>query len=363
MRINIEKEQNNENIIDQFSIDGHVVSISPFGDGHINDTFRLTNADQTKPDYLLQRINHQVFKDVGGMMNNIWQVTNYIRYNNAEDFRQDTIKIIKSKNDELFVVEDGNYWRMFDFKKGTKTFEVVESPEQAYQGALAFGKFMRILSDFPAESLVETLPQFHNIILRLETLEAAILKDVKGRLKEVQPEIKYVRNIADQMSEIESLKIAGKIPLRVTHNDTKFNNVLLDEKDRGVCVIDLDTVMPGVVHYDFGDGIRTSTNTAEEDEPDLSLVNFDIQKFEAFANGFLEPTRDILTPIEMEYLGISGALLAYIMAVRFLTDYLQGDVYYKIKYSNTNLDRCRGQLELVRQILERQKDIRQMLGR
>lgn len=352
-----------KNIIDRFTIEGKVASFSPFGSGYINDTYRVVNAERTKPDYLLQRINHQVFRNIPGMMNNISKVTDYIGNNKIVGYDQETLKIIRTRDDQLFIKDGENYWRMFDFKKGSKSYDLVETPEQAYQGALAFGTFMRLLADFPADSLVETLPQFHNIILRLETLENAIREDVRDRVREVGPAIDYVRSIAKLMCEIESLKIAGKLPLRVTHNDTKFNNVLLDENDKGICVIDLDTVMPGVVHYDFGDGIRTSTNTAKEDEPDISLVNFDLEKFEAFANGFLEPTRDILTPIELEYLGISGALLAYIMGVRFLTDYLQGDVYYKIENPETNLHRSRGQFELVRQILERREEIRKILSR
>lgn len=363
--MNLEASQYNyiNDIIDQFDLEGSIGKATPFGNGHINDTFRLINTDQNKPDYLLQRINHQVFKDVAGMMNNISKVTDYIRKRSDGEYSQETLEIIRSREGLLYIKSEDSYWRMFDFKKGTKSYDVVESPEQAYQGALAFGTFMRLLADFPADSLAESLPQFHNIILRLETLENAIRDDVRDRVREVGSAIDYVRSIAKLMCEIESLKIAGKLPLRVTHNDTKFNNVLLDENDKGICVIDLDTVMPGVVHYDFGDGIRTSTNTAKEDEPDISLVNFDLEKFEAFANGFLEPTRDILTPIELEYLGISGALLAYIMGVRFLTDYLQGDVYYKIEHPETNLHRSRGQFELVRQILERREEIRKILSR
>ncbi|SMD33817.1 Phosphotransferase enzyme family protein [Reichenbachiella faecimaris] len=363
MEVKTDGLANVSEIFNQFDFEGDIQKARPFGNGHINDTYRLENTDQTKPDYLLQRVNHQVFKDVPGMMDNIWKVTNHISNSKQADFKQETLNIVKSHGGQLFTKQEDNYWRMFEFKKGTKSYDVVETPEQAFQGALAFGCFMRLLSDFPADTLVHTLPEFHNIILRLQTFEAAVVADEKGRAGEVRSAIDFVRSMAEQMCEIEALRIKGKIPLRVTHNDTKFNNVLLDEHDKGVCVIDLDTVMPGVVHYDFGDGIRTSTNTAEEDETDLSLVHFDIDKFEGFTSGYLEATRDILMPVEIEYLGISGALLAYIMGVRFLTDYLQGDVYYKIKHPQHNWDRSKVQLELVRQIMEQQLDIKKIIAK
>lgn len=362
MEVKSEQLEQINRIYDLFDYKGKIVDAKPFGGGHINDTYRLVNDDKSLPDYLLQRVNHVVFKDVPGIMDNISKVTNHIREKSTPEFGQETLDIIRTRDGRLFTEYEGNFWRLFDFKKDTKSYDLVESPEQAYQGALAFGTFFRLLSDFPTETLANTLPEFHNIILRLKTFESAVKEDVKGRAAEVEPAILYVRQLADQMCEIENLRISNKIPLRVTHNDTKFNNVLLDQNDKGVCVIDLDTLMPGVVHYDFGDGIRSSTNTAEEDETDLSLVQFDIDKFEAFTDGFLEVTRDILTPFEIKYLGISGALLAYIMGVRFLTDYLQGDVYYKIKHERHNLDRCRTQLELVRQIMERQQDIQKIVA-
>lgn len=348
-------------VIGQFDLLGSVQEIQSFDNGHINDTYRVRNKDSEAPDYLLQRVNHEIFKDMAAMMENIRLVTEHIKRGNASGIKQETLEIVRTTDRQLFTVYEDNYWRMFEFKKGTKSYEVVETPEQAYQGAFAFGTFFRLLSDFPTEKLTETLPDFHNIVWRLKTFEKAVKEDVKARSAEVKDEINFVRKNADLMCEMERLKQDGKIPLRVTHNDTKFNNVLLDEQDRGVCVIDLDTVMPGIVHYDFGDGIRTSTNTAREDETDLSLVYFDLKKFEAFASGFLEACKDILTPFEMDYLGLSGGLLAYIMGVRFLTDYLMGDVYYKINHEHHNLDRARTQLELTRQILERRQELQQIV--
>ena len=356
---------NTEAIIDKFAIEGKVDKVEPFGNGHINDTFQIVNSVDGCPDYLLQRVNHEVFKDVPGMMNNIWQVTEHINNkNNSTDNGseiQETLKLVKTNTGELYSKkEDGSFWRVFDFKKGLKSYDLVQTPEQAYEGAKAFGLFFKLLSDFPAEKLTDTIPNFHNIILRLETLKNVIEKHPEGRTLEVQDEIKFVFSVAEQMCQIETLKNDGVIPLRVTHNDTKFNNVLLSPDDKGICVIDLDTVMPGVVHYDFGDGIRTGTTTAEEDESDLNLVQFDINKYEAFADGYLETTREILSPVEVQNLGISGALFAYIMGVRFLTDYISHDVYYKIGYPTQNINRARCQFELTRKILERLPELNQI---
>ncbi|PIB34022.1 hypothetical protein BFP72_00545 [Reichenbachiella sp. 5M10] len=350
-------------IIDHFVYDGQVEDIRPFGSGHINDTYRVFNTDSSLDDYLLQRINHHVFADVKGMMDNIHQVTEHIRHHPSTDWTQETLQLHASTASEWYTMYRGAYWRMFDFRKNTKSYDLVETAEQAYQGARAFGVFFRLLSDLPVEQLTMTLPEFHNIILRLRTLEGAVKEDTEGRAREVQAEIYYARSIADQMCQIEHLKQANHLPLRVTHNDTKFNNVLLDAHDRGVCVIDLDTVMPGVIHYDFGDGIRTSANTAQEDESDLACVQLDLDKFEAFASGYLEVTRDVLTPTEIEYLGMSGALMSYLMAVRFLTDYLQGDRYYKTTHPLHNLDRARCQLELTRQILAQQEALNHIIRR
>lgn len=355
-----------ESVIGTFDIEGKVQSLAPFGSGHINDTFRVINEVKESPDYLLQRVNHEVFKDVSGMMNNISQVTGHLskksQTSQNPSASQETLELIKTRSGALFQKEnDGTYWRVFVFKKSLKSYDLVESPGQAYEGAKAFGLFFRLLSDFPSDKLIETIPNFHNITIRLHALKQVLTEFPTGRSREVEREVNYVFSVAEEMCQIEYLKADHQIPLRVTHNDTKFNNVLLDPEDKGVCVIDLDTVMPGVVHYDFGDGIRTSTSTAAEDEPDLGLVHFDINKYEAFADGYLEHTRDILSPIEMKYLGLSGALFAYIMGVRFLTDYVSNDVYYKTSYAEHNLHRAKCQLELSKRIMERMQDLNKII--
>lgn len=349
-------------IIQKFKIKGEVLSAKPFGSGHINDTFHIENADSKYPDYLLQRVNHEVFKDVPGMMDNIWQVTEHFNKRNSIPanslHNQETLELVKTHEGKLFTkTADGNYWRIFVFKKGLKSYDLVETPEQAYEGAKAFGLFFNLLSDFPTDRLIDTIPNFHNIILRLQTLKQVVEKFPNGRTKQVEKDIKFVFEVSEQMCQVEHLKLKGEIPIRVTHNDTKFNNVMLSQQDKGICVIDLDTVMPGVVHYDFGDGIRTGTTTAAEDETDLSLVQFDINKYEAFTAGYLDVTREILSPIEVELIGLSGALFAYIMGVRFLTDYISNDVYYKINYPEHNLHRAQCQFQLTRRILERLPDL------
>ena len=358
MAVNHINDPDLEDVICEFELESGIKEARSFGSGHINDTFRLISERYDTPDYLLQRINHSVFKDVDGMMNNIALVITHLQRSITPAIGQVTSDLIKTRTGALYHQDrSGSYWRIFDFKKNTRSYDVVETEEQAYQGARAFGLFLKLLADFDVRKLIDTIPDFHNIAVRLKQLKTAIDRFPGERVTQVADQLKYIFDHADQMCQIENRKINGAIPLRVTHNDTKFNNVLLDENDRGICVIDLDTVMPGVVHYDFGDGIRTSTNAAEEDEKDLSKVWFDFGKYKAFATGYLETTREILVKEEIEWLGLSGALLAYMMGVRFLTDYISHDVYYKTQYLEHNLVRARGQLELVRQILARMGEI------
>ncbi|WP_420582579.1 phosphotransferase enzyme family protein [Reichenbachiella sp.] len=342
------------------AFDAHILvkSIEPFGGGLINDTFRVRNHDEDGNDFLLQRINHEVFKDVTGLMHNMELVTQFLNEKILSSKLQgtcETLQIIPTRGKaSFFHDENGSFWRVVKFLKGYQSYDYVETPEQAYQGAKAFGQFMLLLDDFPVQNLKETIPGFHDIIKRLNTLKEVMATTEKTeRVLECTEDIRLVLDLAEQMSVIEQLRRSGKIKDRVTHNDTKFNNVLLKEDFSGHCVIDLDTVMPGIVHYDFGDGVRTSAGTAEEDERDLSLVNIDMEKFKGFAQGFIETSKDVLHPLEIEYLALSAPLLAYIMGVRFLTDYLAGDVYYKIKHETHNLDRARCQLKFTKQMLDR----------
>lgn len=328
-----------------------ITDIRPFGSGHINSSYKL---DAGKKSYLLQRINHHVFPDVAALSNNIHLVTSHLRQQitsaSGEAGKQQTLKLIATTNGALFCQDDdGAYWRMYDFLEGLVAYDVVETPEQAYGGARSFGFFLRFLTDFPVDKLVPVLPDFHNIVFRLKNFEEARTQ-VQGKLRErarhCQPEIKRIHKLADELTALQRAWQSGKLPTRVTHNDTKFNNVLLTPAGQGRAVIDLDTVMPGIVHFDYGDGIRTATASVAEDEADLNLLHIDAEKHRAFTEGYLSVTSDQLSPTELHYLPRSGALLAYLMAVRFLTDYFQGDIYYTIKYPQHNLIRARNQLRL-----------------
>ncbi len=344
----------------QFQIAGSINQIEPFGGGHINDTFKITNTDATAPDYLIQRINHDVFHDVTGMMNNIDLVTAHLK----QKPEYETLNLIRTHNDQLFLNDEvGNYWRIFDFKKGTITYDVVESETQAYQGGVAFGKFLMQLDDFDPSKLNTTIPDFHNVMVRLAQLRQAHSTSSAERRSQTQNVLKAVCDVAETMCQLERLKQAGVIKMRVTHNDTKFNNVLLHHNQRFVCVIDLDTVMPGIVHYDFGDGIRTVTNTAAEDENDLRNVHFDIGRFNAFSKGYLEGANGILEPIELDYLPLSGAVISYVIGVRFLTDYLNHDAYFKTEYPDQNFRRALCQFELSKQIIEQKEELDKIIKR
>lgn len=348
-----------ENLLAQFELKGKIKDIRGFGSGHINDTFKATNTEADQPDYLLQRINHQVFPDVGPMMNNILRVTEHLKKARSE---YTSMTIVPTHTGELYVKEkDGNYWRVYIFMNELVSYDVVETPEQIYEGGKAFGSFLRDLSDFPAETLFPTLPNFHHVPMRVRNLQQAVKDDKAERVKKADHLIRFALEVAEEMCRIQTLGDAGKIPLRVTHNDTKFNNVMLDQSGKGRCVIDLDTVMPGYVHFDFGDAVRTSVSSAPEDEPDLQKIQVDLERFQAFAEGYLAPSRDILSPLELKFLPLSGAMLAYIMGIRFLTDFLQGDVYYKTHFTDHNFQRATAQLDLTRKLLERLPDLSQVI--
>lgn len=348
---------NLKHLLPHFNIKGDIKQIIPFGNGHINDTYRLINENPLQEDYLLQRINHHIFKNVAGMMSNIWKVSTYLQNKNLATAHH-TLSLISTKKGQHFYQDkQGNYWRMYVFIKNMKAYDVADTPSQIYQGAFTFGNFLAQLHDFPIASLVATIPNFHNVQFRLRNFEQALKKDIKKRAKIAPVLTSYIFQVADEMYQIEKLGKAGKIPWRVTHNDTKFNNVLLDENGKGRVVVDLDTVMPGFVHYDFGDGIRTTASQAAEDATDLDTIQVDMERYEAFAQGYLDATQHILQPTEIQYLPLAGPLLAYLMGLRFLTDFLAGDVYYKIHFEGHNLQRAKAQLDLCQKLRTRLKDV------
>jgi hypothetical protein len=339
----------------QYRIEGTVSAIVPFGTGHINDTFHVKNANTECPDYLLQRINNDVFKNVPALTHNIRLVTSHLKSKLAEipgaNPDKEVLTLLPTKAGKYYVQDkNGNSWRLHYFLKGTKTYDIVTTKKQAMEGGKAFGKFLALLSDIESSKLYEVIPDFHNIKTRLAQLDEAIANNIAGRKEEVLSQMDFVNARRNEMQTLLELGKAGKIPTRVTHNDTKFNNILLNSNDKAQCVIDLDTVMPGFVAYDFGDAIRTIINKAAEDEPDTDKIQLNIPLFEAFTNGFLAETGCFLTEIEISSLINGVLLLPFIMGVRFLTDHLNGDVYYKLAFAGHNLQRTRAQFVLVNKI-------------
>jgi Ser/Thr protein kinase RdoA (MazF antagonist) len=333
-------------IIRRFRIDGNVKNAYPYGSGHINDSYKVLTNDKN---FLLQRINHEVFKDVRGLTSNISKVNDHLSEKiTGKGSLMQTLTAIRTLNGEfIYKDDDENYWRVFDFIENSKSYNRVENPELAYEGGKAYGWFIQMLNDFPVNMLVDTIPRFHDINFRLDNFLKAVQSNPKGRAREVEKEIEFVNQRADEMKRVLTLGSEGKIPVRVTHNDTKINNVLFDHEGKGICVIDLDTVMPGYVHYDFGDAIRTFTNTADEDEKDLAKVSMNLALYEGFAKGFLSETKSILHPSEIETLAFSAKIMTFIIGLRFLTDYLAGDIYYKTHYPVHNLTRAKVQFKLI----------------
>ena len=350
-------------IIGHFSIQGDVITVEPFGGGHINDTFRIHCVEQN---YLLQKVNRYVFRDIKGLMNNIDLVTNHIRQKlideHSDDINQRSLQVIKTKSGDLYFEDEENQcWRIFNFIENHIVYDRAPNQEIAYEGAKAFGLFLSQLSDLDPKHIVDTIPNFHNIIFRLENLEKAISRDPVNRVKQVKKEIEYARKSVEIMTVIYNLGKKGIIPVRIVHNDTKINNVLFSKENKGLCVTDLDTVMAGFAHYDFGDVIRTGATTADEDEEDLAKVNYDLGMFEAFSMGFLENTTDILNKEEIDTFAHAALLFPFIMGIRFLTDYIEGDVYYKIKHPEHNLTRARAQLKLAADGEAKLKDMQHII--
>ena len=349
-------------IANNFSIKGNPVVVKRVGSGHINDTFQVSTDSIHEPNYLLQRINHYVFKDVEALMQNILIVTEHIRAKlveqGASEIDKKVLTVVPTKNKELYYIDENlDYWRVYILIDPTQSYDVLETEYQAREGGRAFGKFQGQLTDLDSNRLKYTIPDFCNIDYRLKNFHQAMQQNAALRRDEVPEEIGYIVQREDQMRTILQMAERGEIPLRITHNDTKFNNILLDENDRALCVIDLDTVMPGYVAYDFGDAIRTIINYAAEDEVDLSKITLNIPLFSAYTDGYFENARQFLTYHEIESL-IEGVLLfPYMQAVRFLTDYLDGDVYYKVQHKKHNLERTRAQLKLAFEVESHREEL------
>ncbi|WP_197528337.1 phosphotransferase enzyme family protein [Aeoliella mucimassa] len=325
-------------------------------EGHINDTYMVDAIDNTH--YVLQRINHGVFPDPQGLMHNFKLVTDYLhgklQSTGYHPLTRRVLQLIATNEGEPYLsTSQGEYWRMCPFIANTHSAGHVASTQEVYQAGLGFGDFLAGLVDFPMEQLTEPIAKFHHGPSRLAQLSEAVIEDRADRLKQVQCEVEVIQKHTDLLQQPQHWIDAGRVPLRVTHNDTKCNNILLDnETGEAACVIDLDTVMPGLALYDLGDLVRTSACLAAEDETDLSKVEVDTDRLRAAVSGFVEGTRGVLKPFELQSLAIGPTYMPLIMATRFLTDYLLGDSYYKIDYPQHNLDRCRNQLAVMKCLQE-----------
>ena len=331
-----------EKIYSQFAIDGLPVSCAPYGSGHINQTYLLVTSRPRL--YILQGLNTHVFKNMDGLMGNVIAVTEHLRKKSSDP--RAALRLVPTVDGKPYLhTEDGKYYRMYDFVLDSLCLDKAETPDDLYQSGVAFGAFQNQLADFPAETLTETIPHFHDTPDRYRLFREAIAENKAGRLKDVQAEVDAFLSYEKEAGTLVNMGL----PLRVTHNDTKLNNVMLDAATRTpLCVIDLDTVMPGLAANDFGDTIRFGAATAAEDEKDLSKVEMSLELYRAYASGFLKACGDRLTEQEIDTLPWGAKLMTLECGVRFLTDYLNGDVYFHVKYEGQNLDRCRTQLKLVR---------------
>lgn len=338
----------------QFDVPARFVDAAPYGSGHINDTF-LSRWDRNGEcvQYIIQRINHNVFKDPVRLMENIHRVTRHVRgkleATPGANPDRECLSVLKTVDGALLYRDDkGDYWRMYNFVGGTRSLDVCTSPHQAYEAAKAFGQFQRHLSDLPGDRLHDTIPYFHHTPRRLQALEQVVREDCFGRCAGARAEIDFVMARARFTSVITDKLEDGRLPERITHNDTKLNNVLMDDcTERAVCVIDLDTVMNGSVLYDFGDMVRTCARSSAEDEQDLAKVQVNLDAFEALTRGYLEGAAGFLTAAEVEGLVDSGRLITLTIGIRFLTDYLAGDVYFKTHRPGHNIDRARVHFKMV----------------
>lgn len=360
-------EHNLKSIVKHFHIFGQATGIKALPRGHINDTYVVTakkNGHAVR--YILQRINQTVFKDPLSLMENVVRVTKHI-IGRMREIRPDQasrqLTVIDADDNAPFHKDSaGNFWRVYNFIEGAVTYDAVESAELVYEAARMFGWFQKMLIDLLGPALHETICDFHNTLKRFETFQQIIKEDACNRAKDAKSEIDFAFDNAGICSVLLDLADKGEIPTRITHNDAKINNVMLDENtNKGVCVIDLDTVMPGLSVYDFGDMVRTAATLADEDERDLSKVTVSMPMFEALVRGYTEQSKHFLTPAEKKHLVFAAKLITFEQFLRFLTDYLAGDKYYKVHREGHNLDRSRTQMKLVQSIIENEEAMNQVV--
>ena len=348
-------------------VKGEFIEGIPFGSGHINDTYRLTFDDNGKINkYIFQGINSNVFPNPPEVMENIDRVTTHLQEKIKADKsgkRKETLRLLKTADGVPYCFDsDGNFWRAYHFVDNVNSFDVLSTPEQAYQIAKSFGEFQCDLADLPGKRLNETIKNFHHTPKRFEQLWTAVKNNPVDRVKNVSRELDIFHSLEDECATLINALESGAIPERVTHNDTKCNNILLDDTTNvGTCVIDLDTVMPGLVHYDFGDMVRGGTGSTAEDEPDYTKVYMRQEMFEGLLKGYLESARKFLTPEEIELLPLSGKIITLEIGTRFLADYINGDIYFKTARPEHNLDRARVQIALAQSIGEAMPSLMKML--
>jgi hypothetical protein len=351
------QEQTLKDIVGQFDIQGTVASVKPLGAGHINDSYKVATPSDTTSDYVLQRINHYIFKNVDALQDNIRRVTDHIRAKLAaagvQDVENRVLRLAPAKDGKLYHKDaDGNYWRILYFIPDSHSYDEGITPELALYAGRAFGDFQAMLADLPGAPLVETIPNFHNMESRLVTFRRAVKDNKAGRLAKTQYMVDEIEKRADEMCKAERLHREGVLPKRINHCDTKVNNVLFDTNNQVLCVVDLDTVMPGYVLSDFGDFMRTGANTGKEDDPDPDKISIDLKIFEAYTKGYLEKARSFLLPVEIDHLAFGAKLLTYMQTVRFFADYLDGDLYYKIHSPEHNWQRTAAQFKLLQSMEE-----------
>lgn len=356
-------------ILENFKLPGKLLEVLPHKVGHIHDTYIATfrrSGEETQR-YLVQRVNDHVFERPEALMANIQRVTAHLREKIAAaggDPQRETLSLIPTQRGRSFYKNaQGEYWRAYTFIENTQSYEKIRDLDHVYQVARAFGRFQGLLRDFPPSALHETIPDFHHTPKRLAAFLAVAAKDPHNRAQFAQEEMAFVKERGEEAPILTDLIAHGDLPLRVTHNDTKFNNVLIDDATgEGVCVVDLDTVMPGLALYDFGDAVRSGANPAPESERDLSKVGIDLARFEAFVHGYLDAAGDFLTPLEVSLLPFSAKLMTFECGVRFLTDYLAGDVYFKTDRENHNLDRARTQFKMVADMERKFEEMGEIVG-
>ncbi|MGI6862263.1 phosphotransferase enzyme family protein [Bacteroides sp. KG156] len=351
-------------IVSHFQLKGTTGTVNPLGSGLINDTYKVTTVEADAPDYVLQRVNHAIFRDVDMLQANIEAVTRHIRkkleQQGEADIERKVLHFLPADTGKTYWHDGENYWRMMVFIPRAKTYETV-NPEYSYYAGSAFGHFQAMLADIP-DTLGETIPDFHNMEFRLKQLREAVAADASGRVKEVRPLLDELEKRADEMCKAERLHREGRLPKRVCHCDTKVNNMMFDEDGTVLCVIDLDTVMPSFIFSDYGDFLRSAANTGLEDDPNLTNVNFNMDIFRAFTKGYLESAKSFLLPVETENLPYAAALFPYMQCVRFLGDYINGDTYYKISYPEHNLVRAKAQFKLLQSVEEHTPEMKAFIA-